>query len=220
MRVRLVGENMVFYDLKTNLGWLVDFEEMTAPAPKTNYIDIPGRSGYLDLTEVDGTVYYNPVSFTLVLRRICSPSETILSHIRQLMHLFHGKQMRVYLNEDTYYYDSRVTIGNYFREGLVLCCEMNVEAFPYRLETNATSVQKVVSGTASVRLPNADMPVVPTISASAGMTITMEDGSGTTFSIQAGDNIVLPNLVIPAFGIDLTIQGTGTISFTYTKGAF
>lgn len=219
MRVRLVTDDNTAYDLK-NLGWMVDFEEMTAPQPKTNFVDIPARSGFLDLTEVDGTVYYEPMVFTLVCRRICSRSEQILQYSRQMMNLFNGKSLRVYLNEDDYYYDARVSVGNFYRDGLVLGLEIQVNAYPYRLQSNPTSESYTISGSRTITLLNDTMPVVPTISASASMIITMNDGSGTTFSISAGDNIVIPNLVIPAGGIGLTIEGTGTIGFTYTKGAF
>lgn len=219
MKVRLVTDGLTSYDLKSDLGWMVDFEEMEAPQPKTNFVDIPARSGYLDLTEVDGTIYYNAVNFVLVCRRICSKSDLILQYSRQMMNLFNGKQLRVFLNEDTYYYDARVSVGNFYRDGLVLGLELNVSAFPYRLEANPTEKTFTISGSKTISLDNDDMPVVPTISASAAMTIANQ-GTGASYSIQAGSNIILPNLVIPAGGISLDITGTGTIGFTYTKGAF
>lgn len=217
MQVRITLDNDVSYDLYNDLGWLVDFESMDAPSPKTNYVDIPARSGYLDLTEVDGTIYYNAIEFTLVCKRICRKSPQILSYSREMMNLFNGKTARVYLDNDEYYYDSRLAVTNFYRDGLTIGLEILVTAYPYRLQEEMTTRTFNVSGTQNITLTNGVMPVVPTISASSAMTITY---GSSTFNISSGDNIMIPNLVLQDGENSLSVSGTGTLTFTYQQGAF
>lgn len=217
MQVKITLDNDVTYDLYNDLGWLVDFEEMEAPAPKTNYVDIPARSGVLDLTEVDGTVYYEAVQFNLACKRICRKAVDILTYARQMMNLFNGQTARIYIGDNDYYYDGRISVGSYYRDGLVLGLDMSVTAYPYRLAEEISSVTHSISGATSITLVNNTMPVVPTISASAQMTITF---NGASYTISSGDNIIIPNLVLQSGNNAMTIDGSGTITFTYQEGTF
>lgn len=222
MDIRIVLEDNTEYNLHDDLGWLVDFDTMPSPTIRTNYIEIPSRNGVLDLTEVDGQVYYEQLTFTLVCQRICRKAHDCLMYGRQMMNLFNGKEARVYVGEDEfeeqYYYDSRIQVTNYHREGLVLSVELEISAYPYRLAENPTTESFTLTGSQkSCIIHNAIMPVVPRVTSSATMTIVYE---GVSYTISQGSNMLIPNLVFPSGNSELLITGTGTISFTYTKGAF
>lgn len=219
MRVRFETDDNVIYDLKSDLGWTCDFPlDMSIPAVRTNYVTIPGRNGELDLTEIDGNLYYEEVEFTLTLQKICRTSQQIFVAVREIANLFTGQRIKLFLNDDTYYYDARINVSGYYREGLTLMCDINVRAYPFRLQNTPTVVEAVLSSTEqTLALDNGTMQVVPTITTSAGATITYENA---TYSVTAGSGITIPNLVLRTGHNEVRVSGTGTISFTYTKGEF
>lgn len=206
------------YDLKEDLGWMTDFpESFNAPKVRTNYKTIPGRNGELDLTEIDGHRYYEPIEFTIVANRLCRTSAEMIQYGSQLMNLFNGKRGRIYLDTADYYYDGRITVGAYERDGLRLGVELTIRAFPYRLAEEMTQITKTVSGSGTVTLSNGNMSVVPTITSTASMTLAWD-----TYSvlISAGEDILVPDLVLEDGDTEITLTGTGTITFTYQEGIF
>ena len=206
------------YDLKEDLGWMTDFpESFNAPKVRTSYKTIPGRNGELDLTEIDGYRYYEPIEFTIIANRLCRTSAEIIQYGSQLMNLFNGKRGRIYLDTADYYYDGRITVGAYERDGLRLGVELTIRAFPYRLAEEMTQITKTVSGSGTVTLSNGNMPVVPTITSTASMTLAWD-----TYSVQisAGEDILVPDLVLEDGNTEITLTGTGTITFTYQEGIF
>ena len=63
------------------------------------------------------------------------------------------------------------------------------------------------------------MPGVPTITVSAGMTLTFTLlGKDYTVNLSAGTHII-PSLVLMTADTEIEITGTGRITFTYRKGA-
>lgn len=207
------------YDLLTNLGWMTDFpDSFDAPAPRTNYKTIPGRNGDLDLTEIDGNVYYEPIEFTILCERICRTSDDIFTYGSQLMGYFHGKEAMVFLDTNDYYYQGRLSVGAFTRDGLKLSVELTVHAFPYRLATQGTLVTATLSNeTKNVTLTNGQMRVVPTITTTATMTLAWDTYTAT---ISEGSDIVIPDLVLEPGTNTISVTGTGTITFTYQKGIF
>lgn len=207
------------YDLKSNLGWLTDFPEgFEAPKVRTNYKIIPGRNGELDLTEIDGNIYYEPIEFTIECQRICKTSDDIFTYASQLMGYFHGKEAMVFLDTADYYYQGRLSVGAITRDGLKLVVELVVRAFPFRLATLGTLVSETLSNeTKVVTLTNGQMRVVPTITTTATMTLAWDT---YTVTISQGSDIVIPDLVLEPGTNTISVTGTGTITFTYQKGIF
>ena len=214
----IIQVDETLYDLKEDLGWMTDFpESFNAPKVRTNYKTIPGRNGELDLTEIDGRRYYEPIEFTIIANRLCRTSAEIIQYGSQLMNLFNGKRGRIYLDTADYYYDGRITVGAYERDGLRLGVELTIRAFPYRLAEEMTQITQTVSGSGTVTLSNGNMPVVPTITSTASMTLAWD-----TYSVQisAGEDILVPDLVLEDGNTEITLTGTGTITFTYQEGIF
>lgn len=219
MRVVFETDDNVSYDLKEDFGFICDFpEDMSAPAVRTNYVTIPGRNGELDLTEIDGNLYYEQLDFTIVAQKICRTSVQVFSAVREFINLFNGQRIKVILDNDEYYYDARVNISTYSKTGLVLFINIDVNAYPFRLQHEPTVINVTLTGTEqTVNLENGTMQVVPNIMASAPMSITY---GNTTWAITAGTNIQIPSFILTKGDNEVSITGTGTISFTYTKGEF
>ena len=197
-------------------GLIVAPYAIPMPEPQTNFVEIHGRDGALDLSEAFGTVRYADriVPITLYARAPFDAAVTAFAANA------HGRRMNVIFDRDpTYYYDARVTLEDVERHAGY--CELSLEcrAKPYKLEHFETTVTILPNGTATVTLTNTRMPVVPMITVSTEMTLTYTL-SGTNYSVNlsAGTHTV-PSLVLIEGDTEIGIVGSGRITFTYRKGA-
>ena len=197
-------------------GLIVAPYAIPMPEPQTNFVEIPGRDGALDLSEAFGTVRYadRVISLTLYAR---APFDALISAFAANVH---GRRMNVIFDRDpTCYYDARVTLENVERHSGY--CELSLEcrARPYKLEHFETTITVLPSGNATVTLTNMRMPVVPTITVSAEMTLAFTLlGKDYTVNLSVGTHII-PSLVLLEGDTAIEITGTGRITFTYRKGA-
>ena len=186
------------------------------PEPQMNFVEIPGRDGTLDLSEAFGTIRYadRVIPLTLYAR---APFDVLISSLAADVH---GRRINVIFDRDpTYYYDARITVEDVERHAGY--CELSLEcrAKPYKLEHFETTITILPAGNATATLTNTRMPVVPTITVSAEMTLTFTiAGVGYTINLAAGSHIV-PSLVLTDGETKIDITGTGSITFTYRKGA-
>ena len=197
-------------------GLIVAPYAIPMPEPQTNFVEIPGRDGALDLSEAFGTIRYADriIPLTLYAR---APFDVLISSLAADVH---GRRMNVIFDRDpTYYYDARMTIEDVERHWGY--CELSLECRvkPYKLEQFETAITVLPTGIATVTLTNTRMPVVPSITVSAEMTLTFTiAGVGYTINLAAGSHIV-PSLVLTDGETKIGITGTGSITFTYRKGA-
>ncbi|MEA4940068.1 MAG: hypothetical protein VB091_10835 [Christensenella sp.] len=185
------------------------------PEPQTNFLEIPGRDGALDLSEAFGTVRYadRVIPLTLYVR---TPFDALMTAFAADVH---GRRMNVIFDRDpTYYYDARVTLEDVERHSGY--CELSLEsrARPYKLEHFETTITILPTGSATVTLSNTRMSVVPTITVTAGMTLMFTLlGKDYTVNLSVGTHVI-PSLVLIEGDTAIEITGTGRITFTYRKG--
>ena len=197
-------------------GLIVAPYAITMPEPQTNFMEIPGRDGALDLSEAFGSVRYADriIPLTLYAR---APFDALISAFAADVH---GRRMQVIFDRDpTFYYDARVTVEDVERHAGY--CELSLEcrAKPYKLEHFETTITILPTGIASVTLTNTRMPVVPSITVSAEMTLTYTlNEKDYTVNLAAGTHSI-PSLVLMEGDTMIGITGTGRITFTYRKGA-
>jgi len=197
-------------------GLIVAPYAIPMPEPQTNFVEIPGRDGALDLSEAFGTVRYTDriIPLTLYAR---APFDTTVSALAADIH---GRRMNVIFDRDpTYYYDARIMIEDVERHWGY--CELSLECRtkPYKLEQFETAITVLPTGNATVTLTNTRMPVVPTITISAEMTLAFTiNGKGYSVILPAGTHTV-PPLVLMEGNTGIGITGTGSATFVYRKGA-
>ena len=197
-------------------GLIVAPYAIPMPELQTNFVEIPGRDGALDLSEAFGTVRYADriIPLTLYAR---APFDSPISSFAADVH---GRRMNVIFDRDpTFYYDARVTVEDVERHSGF--CELSLEcrARPYKLEHLETTITVLPTGSATVTLTNTRMPVVPTITVSAEMTLTFTIAEKDyTVNLSVGTHVI-PSLVLTEGDTVIGITGTGRITFTYRKGA-
>ena len=201
---------------RADYGLIVAPYVIQMPEPQMNFVEIPGRDGALDLSEAFGAVRYTDRIIPLTLYARASFDALISAFAADV----HGRRMNVIFDRDpTYYYDSRITLEEVERHAGY--CELSLEcrAKPYKLEQFKTTITVLPTDSATVTLTNTRMPVVPTITVSAEMTIEFTiEGLVYTINLTAGTHVV-PSLVLMEGDTEIGITGTGSITFTYRKGA-
>ena len=197
-------------------GQIVAPYAIPVPEPQTNFVEIPGRDGALDLSEAFGTVRYADriIPLTLYAR---APFDTLISAFAADVH---GRRMNVIFDRDpTFYYDARVTLEDVERHAGYCELSLKCRAKPYKLEHFETAITVLPTGSATVMLTNTRMPVVPTINVSAEMTLAFTiSGKNYSINLSAGTHVI-PSLVLVEGDTEIGITGTGRITFTYRKGA-
>ena len=197
-------------------GLIVAPYAIPMPEPQTNFVEIPGRDGALDLSEAFGMVRYADriIPLTLYAR---APFDALISSFAADVH---GRRLNLIFDRDpAYYLDARVTVEDVERHAGY--CELSLEcrAKPYKLEHFETAITVLPTGSATVMLTNTRMPVVPTITVSAEMALTFTI-AGVVFTIHlAAGSHVVPSIVLMEGDTQVEITGTGSITFTYRKGA-
>ena len=197
-------------------GLIVAPYAIPMPELQTNFVEIPGRDGALDLSEAFGTVRYADriIPLTLYVR---APFDSPISSFAADAH---GRRMNVIFDRDpTYYFDARVTVEDVERHAGYCELSLKCRAKPYKLEHFETTITVLPSGNATVTLANTRMPVVPMITTSAEMTLTFTvAGVVYTINLSSGSHVI-PSLVLIEGDTEVEITGTGLITFTYRKGA-
>ena len=210
-------------DVRFGTKWaLADYGLIVAPyvipmpEPQTNFVEIPGRDGALDLSEAFGTVRYADriIPLTMYAR---APFDAAISAFAADVH---GRRINVIFDRyPTYYFDARVTVEDVERHAGY--CELSIKcrAKPYKMEHFETTITVLPTGSVTATLTNTRMPVVPMISVSAEMTLAFTIGLiDYTVTLLAGTHVV-PSLVLSEGDTEVEITGTGSITFTYRKGA-
>lgn len=198
---------------------------VSPPNPRTNYIDIPGTYGKLDLSEIltGYPLYENRTGdFTFVYIPDYGPSRRLYDEI---LNEVHGKRLKVILTDDPeYFYEGRITVKE-----LSLSKEYSGFSFsytfdPFKLQTHASPGYSniAVNGTKDIDIVIGSGPMreVPGITASTTMTAVLTRASGTVSTATiVPQTHRYPELYLgPGLNV-LSLTGTGTVSLDVRKGS-
>lgn len=204
------------------------------PSVKTNYIEIPGGDGSLDLTTAlaGRPVYKNRTgSWEFYVENGFKDWAVLYSEI---MTYLHGKKLKAILEDDPdYYYEGRFAVNAWKSDPNWSIITIDYEVAPYKrsliaagndwlwdtfnFETDVIrSYENLpVSGSLTVVVVGDSMPVPPIIVAStAGMTVIY---NGDTYNLNKGSNHI-SELTIQEGENTFIFGGTGTITILYERG--
>ena len=168
-----------------------------SPAVRSNYIDIPGADGLLDLSEALGGVTYGSREIMLSFGR------AIYDRYQQdavVKNALHGKRMKITLSEDpSHYFVGRVSVGEWQRVNGVGHVDISATCDP------------------SLTLANERRPVVPTVEVSAAATLTF---GGKDIAVAAGSHRSLDiRLAAGSNTLAVTAAAGTTVSVTYQEAS-
>ena len=182
-------------------------------AAKTNYIDIPGSDGSVDLTEALGEVKYGDrdCSFTFTV----FPYDDFEQKKTEVSNLLNGKRCKIKVDKDPgYYWDGRCHVNEYASDKNIHQITVTARVAPYKYKTKVTEVSVPAGNSVTVNLKNGRKSVVPKITTTADATVIF---GGKTFELGIGTYMLLDILLV--YGINtMTVTSTAPVIFTYQEG--
>lgn len=202
-----------------DLNLILSRVEVAPAAPKTNYVDIPGADGSIDLSEALGEVkfYDRTIKLTFTMNPGGDLSEAAWEAKKtQVSNCLNGLPCKITLDKDPgYYWKGRATVDEYQSTKRLRQFVVSVAVKPYKLKQEVTVVSTAISSAGkAVTLKNSRRPVCPTVSCTDDNTQVVFGGNTVTFGqgehkdlgirLKEGDNVV-------------TVSGSGTVTFTYQE---
>lgn len=207
---------------------------VSPPVVKTNYIEIPGSDGVLDLTTAlaGRPLFKNRTgSFDFYVDADFKNWTLLYSEI---MAYLQGQKLRMVLEDDpTYYYEGRFSVTNPTSDPNYTMLSITYDVGPYKkdlantldewlwddfnFETGVIRHYKnlQISGSALIRVVGAMMPTTILIYASnASMAVTFQ---GATYNLVKGTNAIADIVIVDGEN-HLTFTGTGIVSIEYVGG--
>ena len=186
-----------------------------SPTPNTNYVDVPGGNGHIDLTEaLTGDVTYSNRTLTFELAMKTMPS-LWPQLTKKIYNALHGKAVQVILDEEpSHYFYGRVTVESSARSQIAGQVNISVDCVPYRYEIEETNVTFTGTGEWQCVLSNDRMWVVPAITATKAC--SMVYGS-SIISLEEGEQKIA-DFILKEGDTQLYIFGDASLTFRYRKG--
>lgn len=214
MRGVTIVLNDEWFHTGNDLDLVQEKKEIGKPDIQSFTVQVPGRNGLLNLTKgLTGKVnYYNrPLSF----QYFGTGKRERLLWLDFYMSRLHGQTIRI-IDDDYpgHYYEGEASVetelnGNY------ITITLEVDAQPFRLKLKPTIYSRSISGSTKIRLYNESIPAIPEITVTKDTTIDFEDNS---YTLEPGTYIV-ESLELSGGVNDLTVSGSGVITFKYQEGA-
>ena len=211
--------NGVKFDDKHSINdWdlLMTYKSIGEALLRTEYITIPGRDGYLDLTDVYGDPNYNNRTLEFQFDLFDKPKNW-WSTYDSIKSYLHGKKRKIILDvDDDYYYYGRCSVSALTHEKNVAHISISCNCDPYKMLINETVVQESVSVGDTIILNNLYKKVMPVVESTGNIVFKFNN---TNFSVSEGSSFQSPDFILKEGSNTVEIvSGTGTLKFTYREG--
>lgn len=193
------------YHSINDLGlYIGNYDCVKEPKVDTHFVTIPGRDGYIDLSEaIAGRPIYTERDIEIEFGSLKTPS-TWPAQISQIYNYFHGKTIRLIFDDDTdWYYEGRAAIEGFAFFRQVGVFTLKVKAKPYKYGVN------IQPGLADLSLSNSTyknqdipitlMPVCPEF--------VVSDMSSGTVNLRIASGY-------PGYGWSEAITANGTYQYS------
>ena len=213
MKGVLFGE----YHTGGDFGLVMTEKEISAPEPKTHYVEIEGADGSLDFSEAFGEIKFKRRTMKYVFVST-SPRFEFWTVFTRIQNALHGKEFMIIDDEDPgYYHIGRVSVDKWKIDKVLGTITITVNAEPYKYRLTETVRTEGITGTQWFGIWNDRMSVNPVFRASAPMTLVFE---GKIVSIDAVDTDVMSTDIVFKQGNNtLQVTGEGTLTIRYQEGA-
>ena len=196
-----------------NLNLLLSVVDIPPAKPKTNFVDIPGGDGSVDLTEALGEVKFKDreCSFTFT----AFPHEDFEEKKKTVSNLLNGMRCRIEVDKDPgFYWEGRCSVNEYASDKNLHQIVVGAVVAPYKLKNEQTVVTVPAGESVKKTLENGRMTVVPTITNTANATIVF---GGGTYTLNPGTHN-LSSIVLKQGENLVTVTSASPVVFTYQEG--
>lgn len=199
-------------------GLIFSSKEISPPTPKTNYLEIEGRDGSLDLTEALSNIKYNDRELTLEF--VLNSSYTEFDEtISKILNFIHGYKMKITLYSDVdYYYIGRCQVSKLSTKGGKKSISIKCKAEPYKYRQSVTKKEfdlLVLDIPKKVVLHNEKRKTTPIIYVDRNTNIKFKD---SVYELKKGKNIAIDILLDEGDNV-FEILSTTKIIFEYQEAS-
>jgi predicted phage tail component-like protein len=210
----------IFENLNTWYDWslIITAKDIPDPEPKTNYVDLNGMNGTLDLSEaLTGEITYNDRTITASFWTNYGTRKDRETLLRKISATLHGKKVKIIEPDDPdHYFYGRVKIKSptnnlaYATFTIEAICEPWRYALTEtvrRIDVNGDTVTDVVINNNGVKSLSPIITVTGSVNITyGGTTTTLTDGvyKISDIKLRQGVNII-------------GVSGAGSVSFSYRE---
>lgn len=198
-------------------GLIVTAKDVTPPEPKTNYVELDGMSGTLDLSEsLTGEVAYKDRTVTATF---WTSEKTMVDRkilLQNIVRALHGKKIKVIEPDDPYHYfygRLKVKSASHFPAYLTFNVEITCEPWRYANEETERIVDLDGVETNVVIRNTGVKTLCPEITVSGSATLTYK---GASVALTDGIYKISDIKLYQGYNI-VTVNGNGTVTFTYRE---
>ena len=205
------------YNSFTDWGLIVTEKVVTPPEPKTNYVEIDGRSGSLDLTEaLTGEVKYNDRTVEASFWTSDGTRAERERMINEIVTALHGRKIQIIEPDDPeHYFIGRPLVTSYLN--ILPYAELTIEAVcePWRYAIEETKRRVEVAGsTVDVAIHNGGTKtIIPTVTVDGSVTISY---GGALTKLTSGRYQLLDLKLCHGTNL-VTVSGDGAVTFAYRE---
>lgn len=212
MRYFILDKYNTWYDWRLTLT----AKDIPAPEPKTNYVELDGMHGTLDLSEaLTGEVVYKDRTLTASFWTSEGTQQERLAVVKQITAALHGRVVDIIEPDDpAHFFRGRVKVKSKSHDAVH--AELTLEAVcePWRYAVNETRRAVTVNGTTDAVIRNeGDKTLCPQIEVDGYVTISTDAG---TVSLEPGTYKVATLKLRQGVNI-VHLSGSGTVTFVYRE---
>lgn len=204
-----------------DLNLILSKADIPPATAKTNFVDIPGGDGSVDLTESLGKTTYKTRTCKFTLSVL--PSDNFEDKKREISNLLNGQRFKITLDKDPdWYWEGRCSVDSYASSKNLHQIVVGAVVAPYKLKRELTRVSVTLEENVSmmnVTLLNERKHVVPTLTLDNKAAVIT---GGKSYSLEAGTHTILDFELTEGeneFQIVRAAAGSLTATFTYQEGA-
>lgn len=140
IEIKVIETNEVYHTWKDWELILAEKPDVNFPAVKTNYIDLPGGNGQIDLTEsLTDDVKYKNRTGSFVFTKIGN-RENWNNFKSSIANFLHGKKLKIILDEDlSFYYVGRLSINDWKSDKKTGQLTLDYDLDPYKYERTTSA---------------------------------------------------------------------------------
>lgn len=210
---------LILADKNTWYDWdlILTEKTITPPELKTNYINIGGMSGTLDLSEaLTGEVAYNDRTISVSFFTSEGSHKDREKIIREITSYLHGKKVKIIEPDDTdHYFYGRVKISSYENNLAYAEIFMECDCEPWRYSINESV--RVVSATSQltnvVINNNGVKSLTPVVTVEGGIDIIYDN---QRYSLTDGI-YKIPDVKLYQGVNVIGVTGSGSVTFSYRE---
>lgn len=210
----------IFDNINTWYNWrlILTAKDVTPPEPKTNYVELDGMDGTLDLSEsLTGEITYKDRTVTAAFWTDYGRRADRERLIKDIVRTLHGKKVKIIEPDDPdHYFVGRVSVKP--AANLIPYAELSItatcEPWRYAVAETVRSVDLSNTSLTSVVIHNNGVKTLcPVITVTDAVRIVY---NGVTTELTAG-SYKISDLRLYSGANVIDVSGTGTVSFTYRE---